>query len=218
MAIDLHKKLLKIRRDILTMAASVEQQVDNALAALVHKDLTLAKEVHASDREINSIELDIESECLRIFALTHPVAGDLRFIMAVLRINSDLERIGDKAKSIAKRVIDLIDCTPVPLPLQLADMAQQTRTMLSNALTALADEDAALCRSVLVSDDRVDELQKDIFRWAHQEIPRNVECTHAVISVLSISRALERIADLATNIAENVIFLVEGSVVRHKKI
>jgi phosphate transport system protein len=217
MGIDLVTELVEVRRMILTMAAAVEQQVDRAVRALQTKDIALAREVRDSDSEINQVELDIENECLRIFALTHPVAGDLRFVMAVLRMNSNLERIGDKAKSIAKRVIDLTDCAPLPSPPALMDMAREARTMLGNALTALANEDADLARNVRRSDDRVDDMQRHVFTWAHLEIPRHVETTQAVIDVLSIARAFERIADLSTNIAEDVIFLVEGSVVRHTK-
>jgi phosphate transport system protein len=217
MGIDLVTELIEIRRSILSMAASVEQQVDRSISSLVNMDIALARQVKAGDEEINKLELDIENECLRIFALTHPVAGDLRFVMAVLRINSNLERIGDKAKTIAKRIIDLTDCAPLPFPPVLAEMARQTRKMLGDALTALANEDAELCRHIRLSDDHIDSMQKELFNWAHVEIPQHVECTHAVIDVLSISRALERIADLSTNIAEDVIFLVEGAVVRHSK-
>lgn len=217
MGIDLIHELTEVRRSILSMAASVERQVDRALTALINKDIALARLVQAGDAEINDLELDIENECLRIFALTHPVAGDLRFVMAVLRINNNLERIGDKAKTIAKRIVDLTDCAPLPLPPAILEMAQETRKMFSDALTALANEDAELCRQVRMSDDRVDALQKELFNWAHKEIPQRVESTHAVIDLLSISRALERIADLSTNIAEDVIFIVEGSIVRHKR-
>lgn len=217
MGITLANELIEVRRSILSMAASVERQVDRALTAMINRDVALARLVKAGDEEINQLELDIEHECLKIFALTHPVAGDLRFMMAVLRINSNLERIGDKAKSIAKRVIDLADCLPVVYPEGMLDMVERTRDMLSHALTALANEDAALGRSVRMSDDQVDHLQKDIFNWAHQEIPSHVEATHAVIDVLSMSRALERIADLSAAIAEDVIFLVEGAIVRHRK-
>jgi phosphate transport system protein len=217
MGIALVTELVEVRRMILTMAAAVEQQVDRALRALQTKDIALAREVRDGDAEINQVELDIENECLRIFALTHPVAGDLRFVMAVLRMNSNLERIGDKAKSIAKRVIDLTDCAPLPMPPGISEMAREARVMLGNALTALANEDADLARNVRRSDDLVDDMQRKVFTWAHLEIPRHVETTQAVIDVLSIARALERIADLSTNIAEDVIFLVEGSVVRHTK-
>jgi len=217
MGMDLIHELVEVRRSILSMAASVERQVDRALSALVNKDLALARLVQAGDEEINHLELDIENECLRIFALTHPVAGDLRFVMAVLRINSNLERVGDKAKTIAKRIIDLSNCEPMTLPPAIPEMAQEARKMLGDALTALANEDSDLGRHVRVSDDRVDALQKELFNWAHREIPQHVESTHAVIDILSISRALERIADLSANIAEDVIFIVEGSIVRHSR-
>ncbi|MCI0362981.1 MAG: phosphate signaling complex protein PhoU [Phycisphaerales bacterium] len=217
MGIDLIHELIEVRRMIMTMASSVERQVDRAVTALINKDIALARLVQSGDDEINHLELDIENECLRIFALTHPVAGDLRFVMAVLRINNNLERIGDKAKTIAKRTIDLTDCAPVALPKALVEMADEARKMLGDALRALANEDTELSRSVRLSDDRVDALQRELFNWAHKEIPAHVESTHAVIDVLSISRALERIADLSTNIAEDVIFIVDGSVVRHSR-
>lgn len=217
MPIDLIQELTVVRRMILTMASSVQRQVDRVITALDTRDIALARLVKEGDEEINHLELDIENECLRIFALSHPVAGDLRFVMAVLRINSNLERIGDKAKTIAKRIIDLIDCAPLALPPAMLEMAREARTMLNDALTALTNEDAELCRHVRLSDDRVDALQKELFNWAHAEIPRHVESTHAVIDLLSISRAVERIADLSSNIAEDVLFIVEGAVVRHRK-
>src|SRR5688572_3252670 len=176
MAINLIAELTHVRRSILTMAASTQQQVDRAIQALVNKDIALARLVRHGDAEINRLELEIENECLRIFALSHPVAGDLRFVMAVLRINSNLERIGDKAKTISKRTIDLTDYVPVELPPALIDMVRSARKMLSDALTALANEDADLCRHVRRSDDQVDALQKEIFGWAHAEIPAHVEC------------------------------------------
>jgi phosphate transport system protein len=213
--IDLIQELAEVRRLIIALGNTVQQQVERAIAALHTRDIALARQVRQDDTEINSRELDIENECLRILALSHPVAGDLRFVMAVLRINSNLERIGDKAKTIAKRIIDLTDCAPLSLPPALVQMSKEARSMLSDALTALANEDAELCRQVRMSDDRVDALQKELFSWAHKLIPEHVESTHAVIDVLSISRALERIADLSTNVAEDVIFLVEGSIVRH---
>ena len=216
MGMNLVTELVEVRRSILSMAAIVEQQIDRAITALRSMDIALARLVKAGDDEINNLEIEIENECLRIFALTHPVAGDLRFMRAVLRSTSNLERIGDKAQSIATRIIDLVDCAPVRLPPALVEMSGKTRTMLGDALTALANEDADLGRRVRVSDDRVDALHSEVFNWAHREIPVHVEATHAVIDVLSIGRALERVADLAAAIAEDVIFLVEGSIVRHK--
>src|SRR5437870_7355329 len=113
MGMVLLNELVEIRRTLLKQAESVQQQVQRAAASLAHRDVALARQVLAGDDAINRAEIDIEQECLRVFALTHPLAGDLRFVMAVLRINSDLERIGDKAKTIAKRVIDMVNCAPM---------------------------------------------------------------------------------------------------------
>ncbi len=217
MAIDLQTELIECRRAILSMGAAVEQRVNHAIDAMLRNDYDTARTVRRSDAEIDEMDLDIEAECLRILALSQPVAGDLRFVLAVMRINADLERIGDCAKSIGKRVMSLANGRPITVPKSLVDMASATRTMLANALLALANDDAQLSRRIRRDDQRVDDLQKEVFAWVQEEIPRNVEAAKSTIDVLSIARKLERIADLCTNIAEDVIFLVEGSVVRHKK-
>ena len=138
MGVDLVTELTEVRRMILTMAAAVEQQIDRAISALQRKDIALARQVREGDGEINQLELDIENECLRIFALTHPVAGDLRFVMAVLRMNSNLERIGDKAKSIAKRVIDLTDCAPLPMPLGSFELSRTRQYDADESIVVVA--------------------------------------------------------------------------------
>ncbi|MHC4082605.1 MAG: phosphate signaling complex protein PhoU [Planctomycetota bacterium] len=218
MPIDLHKELTELRRTILTMGSLVEQRVEQAIDALLRGELDEARSVRLGDRDIDEMDVDIEAECLRVLALSQPVAADLRFVLAALRINGELERIGDQAKSIAKRVIDLGQAGPVEVPVTLREMAAASRKMLSDALTALSEEDPRLCRQVLAADDQVDAYQKQIFAWVQEEIPRHVDGTRAVIDLLSVAQRLERIADLATNIAENVIFLVEGSQVRHAKV
>jgi phosphate transport system protein len=215
MAIDLHQELTELRRAILSMGSIVEQRVEQVVDAIFASNTELAQRVREGDRTIDEMDVDIERRCLRILALSHPVAVDLRFVLAVTRINNDLERIGDEAKSIAKRVLDLGDTTPVEFPDALRQMADASRRMLGEALTALADEDPNLCRRIRHEDEQVDALQKEIFTWIQQEIPRHVEATRAAIDVLSIARRLERIGDLSTNIAEDVIFLSEGSLVRH---
>jgi phosphate transport system protein len=215
MPIDLRRELTELRRAILGMGSVVEQRVDRVLDALDRGDVELARTVRTSDREIDEMENDIESECLRVLALCQPVAADLRLVMTVLRINGTLERIGDNAKSIAKRIIDLGPANPHAPPRTLAVMAEAARGMLADALTGLAEHDAALCRRVRGADEQVDAHQKEIFTWIQEEIPRRVDATRAAINYLSIARRLERIADLATNIAEDVIFLVEGALVRH---
>jgi phosphate transport system protein len=145
------------------------------------------------------------------------VAGDLRFVLSVIRINHDLERVADEAKGIAKRVLDLLRQEGMRIPEPLREMAASAERMLHDSVAALANEDADLCRSIRRSDKKVDDLLKEIFAWVLKEIPAHVEHTNAAIDVLSIARKLERIGDLATNIAEDVVFLIEGAVIRHTR-
>jgi phosphate transport system protein len=212
---DLQDELTDLRRAILSMGASVEQRVNRAIDSLLSSDLELAREVGGGDEEIDAMDVDIEAECLRILALSQPVAGDLRFVLAVMRINSDLERIADMAEGISKRVIDLQSQTPIAVPSAVVEMAGSARRMLAEALSAFADEDVALCLRIRRSDRQVDDLQREVFAWIQDEIPRHVEATRAAIDILSIARKLERIADQATNIAEDVYFIVKGAVIRH---
>ncbi len=217
MAIDLPAELTGLRRDILTMGAAVEKRLNNVLTALRTQDVELAQTVRHGDRAIDEMELDIEMKCLHILALSQPVAGDLRFILAVLRINNDLERIGDLAKGISKRILDMCENAAIQIPAPLLEMSERSGRMTAEVLNALADDDAKACRRIRQDDDRIDDLQKEVFAWVHEEIPRDVNHTESVIDILSISRSLERIADQASNIAEDVIFLVEGTVVRHSR-
>lgn len=217
MPADLEKEMISLRRAILTMGASVQARVDQAFEAFLERDVEQARRVRGGDREIDEMEVDIEGECLRMLALCHPVARDLRFVLATIRIDNDLERIADHAKSIAKRVIDLHDLEPIEIPPTIYTMAQTAREMLADSLRALADEDAELASRVRESDQTVDDIQKSVFDWAQKQIPEDVSSTRTVIDVLSVIRAIERIADLATNVAEDVMFIVEGQVVRHRR-
>lgn len=217
MAIDLHKELLALRRDLLQMGAMVEQRLRKVVEALETGDTELARQVKKGDREVDEQDLQIESECLRVLALGGPVAGDLRFVLAAMRIDGQLERIGDLARSIAKRIIRLSILPTVELPQALHDMARAAQTMLADALLALTNEDAALCQRVLSADERVDDLRKEVFAWVRQEIPDHPESTQAYIDILSMAQKMERIGDMAHGIATDVIFMVEGNIVRHVK-
>lgn len=217
MPIDLQNELLNLRRSILRMGAAVEQRVRWSIESLNDRDAELARRVRVSDTEIDDMEVDIEEECLRILALLQPMATDLRFILAVMRMNTDLERIGDLARSIAKRVIDLDRQFDLVYPDCVAEMGSATIRMLDDALTAFSDENMALAKFIRQADQRVDDLQKEVFSWVQREIQSDVETTQAAIDILSVARKLERIADHATNIAEDVMFLIEGSIVRHSK-
>jgi phosphate transport system protein len=197
------------------MSAKVEDRLNRVLKALASCDYDMARSVRHGDRSIDEMQNDIEEQCMRVLALSHPVAGDLRLILAVLRINGELERIGDQAKSIAKRLLALENRVAVTVPDALLEMARRVQQMVSDTIGALADENADAGRRVRRDDERVDDLYREIFAWIHEEIPAHVERTESAIDILSIARKLERTADHATNIAEDVIFLVEGAVVRH---
>ncbi len=213
--INLPKELLELRKMILTMGAAVEQSMHYTAQALFTHDAELAMQVRRQDKQIDHMELDIEEECLRILALSQPVASDLRFVLAVMRINTNFERVADMAKSICKRILAIDKSRWIKLPPALEVMTKQAQSILSDTLKALADQDAELARQIRANDDQIDDLLKEIFAWVQEEIPSHIEHTEAAIDFLSIARKLERIADVCTNIAADVIFLSEGHLVRH---
>ena len=215
MPINLPVEIRELKRNILEMGALVEQRLRMAIDSILKRDIEAAHLVRAGDDEIDQMEVDIEEECLRILALSAPVAGDLRFVLAIMRINVELERIADNARGIAKRAIDLQRLERIELPEGLITMANATQQMLSDSLQAMTDGDTALARRVCKSDDRVDDLQKEVFVWMQAEVKRHVEDVPALLDLLSVARKLERIADMSTNICENVIFLSEGTVIKH---
>lgn len=216
MTADLQTEMSGLRREILALGGKVEQRLDLVIEALEHQAMDSAQTVIDGDDEIDDAEVAIEENCLRVLALWQPVATDLRFVLAVLRINTDLERIGDNIRSIAKRLKHMQTLDVPYRATLLIEMARGSRDMLRNSLAALSDADPSGCEQVRQSDDRIDDLQKEVFEWARQEIPAHVDNTDVVIDILSISRKLERVADMATNIAETVIFVYQGQVVRHQ--
>jgi phosphate transport system protein len=217
MAIDLKTEILNLRRGLLAMGAATEQRLDFAVRALLEQDVAAAAAVKAGDNEIDAMEVDLETQCMKVLALGAPVAHDLRFVLSVVRISADFERIADLSRGIAKKVIRWSDSSrPVEVPGALADMAEAAKTMLADVLAALSDEDPELCREVRRADRRVDDLNKEVVAGARQLIQDDVARTAEGIDLMQIAQRLERIADITTNIAEDVIFLVEGRVVRHE--
>jgi phosphate transport system protein len=216
MAIDLKTEILNLRRGLLAMGAATEQRLDFAVRALLEQDVAAAAAVKAGDNEIDAMEVDLETQCMKVLALGAPVAHDLRFVLSVVRISADFERIADLSRGIAKKVIRWSDSSrPIEVPGALADMAEASKTMLADVLAALSDEDPELCREVRRADRRVDDLNKEVVAGARQLIQDDVARTAEGIDLMQIAQRLERIADITTNIAEDVIFLVEGRVVRH---
>lgn len=211
----MEREIGKLKRSILALAAVVEESVKQAVIALEKRDVGLAQKIIEGDLAVNQKEVELEEECLKILALHQPVAADLRFIVAVLKINNDLERIGDLAANMADRVISLENCPAHEVPFDLATMADKAELMLEKALDALVNFDIDLANEAIDLDDEVDAMHKESFAKVKTKIKQNPEQIDALISYLSISRYLERIADLATNIAEDVVYLIEGKIVRH---
>jgi phosphate transport system protein len=212
----LQRDLEQLKKQLLEVGSLVEEGTHKAIVALTEFRSDLAEEVLALDHEIDRREVEIEEECLKILALHQPVARDLRFVIGVLKVNNDLERMGDQAVNIAERAVLLSKHPPLGLPLDFHRMAEVVRTMLRSALDAHVNEDTELAKSVRLMDDEVDDLHREMFGMLESRMCDESGVVKRSIAYLSASRDLERIADLATNIAEDVIFMVDGQVVRHR--
>ena len=216
MSLHMHREIEKLKKKILALSAYVEESVSRAVKALEDRDAKLAARVIESDDEIDRMEVDLEEDCLKILALHQPVANDLRFIIAVLKINNDLERIGDLATNVAERATTLAGVERGDIPIDLRAMAEKVQWMLKTSLDALVTENDRLAYQVCTSDDIVDKIHRDSFARIEEAMKRNPEKIGVYLQVLSVSRQLERIADHTTNIAEDVIYMLEGQIVRHR--
>ena len=205
----------KLKRRLLTLSADVEEIYLLAVRSLEEMDEALAKKVVASDDRIDRQEVDLEEECLKILALHQPVANDLRFIVSVLKINNDLERIADLAVNIAERALDLMKCKRIEIPFEFASMSQKVYSMVKKSLDSLVNLDLHQAHEVIALDDEVDALHHKSYAMVIEQIRQQPDCIEALLSYLVVSRYLERIADQATNIAEDVHYLIEGDIVRH---
>jgi len=216
MSVHLHREIEKLKMMVLNLGALVEQDVHDAVQAVVRGDEATADRVIEQDAEIDELEIEVEEECLKLLALYQPVAADLRFIIAVLKINNDLERIGDKAVAIAKRSKLLIRNELFMTAFDFTGMAAKVQTMLREALNALVNADAELALRIRVMDDEVDTMLRDMNARIKAQIVAQPDRLDALMASLDISRHLERIADHAANIAEDVIYMVEGEIIRHR--
>lgn len=216
MSLHLQRDLEKLKKEILKLGTMVESAINNAILALNNREMLYVDEVFRLEDHINEMEVKIEEDCLKILALHQPVAGDLRFIVVSLKVNNDLERMGDFAKNIAKRARDLMQEEPIStLPEFVNELPNLVRTMVRNSLDALVKLDVSLAREVIAMDDKVDEINRAMYQEVTRVAKENASKTGVAISLLSTSRYMERIGDLSTNIAEDVIFMVEGRVIRH---
>ena len=212
----MQREIDKLKKRLLSLCWIVEERFRQAVKSIEKRDADLAQKVIEADAEIDRIEVNVEEECLKILALHQPVAIDLRFIITTLKINNDLERVGDLAVNIAERSKFLAGQPKVDVPFDFASMAEKTQSMLRRSLEALVNMDCKLAYKVCAADDEVDEMNRQMYLMVQDAICAHPQQTASLIHLLSVSRHLERIADSATNIAEDVIYMVEGKIIRHK--
>ena len=216
MALHLQRAVDHLKKGLLSLCAIVEENVHNAVKALDEGDETLAQKVISTDIEIDHMEIQLEEEGLQILALHQPVAIDLRFIVAVLKINADLERIGDMAVNIAEHAAFLATQDAIDVPLDFSGMMEKTKAMLRKSLDALVRLDCRLAREVCAEDDDVDAMNREMYDQVRESLMAHPNHFGCLIHLLQAARHLERIADHATNIAQDVVYMVEGEIVRHR--
>ncbi len=209
------EELQTLKNRLLTMGALVEERAHQAIKALINRSQESAEQIIASDKEVNDLQIDVDERCLRLLATQTPLASDLRLITSAMKINSDLERIGDQAVNIAENVIKLLPQPPLKPLIDIPRMAEIAQQMTRDALDSFVKRDVALARDVLRRDDEVDSLKDQVFRELLTYMMADPGTIQRALALILISRNLERIADHATNIAEDVIFLVEAKDVRH---
>jgi phosphate transport system protein len=200
---------------LLNMGALVEERVHAAMQALIERRVDMAESIVVRDEEVNELQIEIDDRCLKLLALQQPMATDLRLITSAMKINADLERIGDQAVNIAENAIKILSAPPLKPMIDLPRMAELAEAMTRDSLDAFVRRDSALARRVLSQDDEVDQMKDSMFRVLLTYMMADPGTIERALSLVLVSRNLERIADHATNIAEDVIFVVEAKDVRH---
>jgi phosphate transport system protein len=211
----LDDELGQLKDRLLRMGALVESQVSDAVRALVERDSELARRTIAGDHRVNAMDVEIDEDCVNLLALRQPAARDLRFVTTAMKITTDLERIGDLAEDICERAIELNEEPQLKPYIDLPRMAADAQKMVREALDAFVRRDSELARRVCAADDEVDQLNEQIFRELLSYMTGDPTTITRAIRITFISKYIERIGDHATNIAEMVIFLVEGKIIRH---
>ncbi len=211
-----HDELAALKQRLLDMSDRAESLIELAVSGLLTRDRGSAESVIAGDKDLNALEIEIEQRAIALLALQQPMARDLRFIIGTIKISSDLERVGDHAVNISESSLRLIDSntTVIPGP-ELEDMARRARAMLSDALDAFTNADGALGREVCKADDVVDSLHNSVFRILLTHMMGDARTITPSLELLLVSRNLERVADLATNIGEDAVYLAEGKQIKH---
>jgi phosphate transport system protein len=210
-----HQGLDELKQKLLAMGGMAEQAVERAVRAYQTRDLSLCQIVLRDESKINAAERDVDEMSIDLLAMQQPMAIDLRFIVACIKINADLERVGDQAVNVAERVMDLITRPDPGLNVDIPRMAQMSISMVRDALNAFLTADVDLAQSVLERDDLVDNMNREVFEAVDAEMAKSAGMHRNLLDTLIVARNLERVADHATNIAEDVIFWVRGADVRH---
>ena len=208
-------QLGKLRISVLEMGGLVEQQIAQAIRALVTSDEHLARATIARDHTVNRLDVEIDDLCLKLLALHQPAARDLRLITTALKITTDLERLGDLASNIAERALELAAEPPLKPYIDIPRMAELARDMLHRSLDAFVREDTTLALAVCAADDTIDDLHQQLFRELLSFMVENPNTISRAMRLLFVSKSLERVGDHATNIAEMVIFMAKGRSIRH---
>jgi phosphate transport system protein len=209
------KQLDELKKNLLRMAGLVEEAIGNAVQSLVKRDSDLAKKTFEGEDRINGMEIEIDDKCLKLLALRQPMAVDLRFITSAMKINTDLERMGDQAVNIAERAISLNQEPQLKPYIDIPRMAEITQSMVKDVLDAFINSDSKLARSVCERDDLVDGLNDQVFRELITFMMSDPQTITRAVHLMIVCRCLERIADHATNIAEDVIFMLDARVIKH---
>lgn len=210
-----HEELVDISARLVTMSGAAEAALGRAVEALLERDAEKAQEVILGDREIDKRETDLEERCLSLLALHQPMARDLRLLMSAMRIANDLERVGDHAVNIAQSATRVSKAPPITPEPEIIEMARLTRLMLSDAIDAFVRGDGAAGREICLRDDQVDGLNRAVFRILLARMMGDPQVIESGMELFLVSRNLERVADLATNIAEGVVFVAEGKSIKH---
>jgi phosphate transport system protein len=209
------QELDDLRELLLRMAGRAEEQVRSGLTAVKRLDAQAAQQTILADRDVDALELEIEERAINLLARRQPMAGDLRTLIAVLKISNDLERVGDHAVNIAQCAKRLAEALPMPQPSELDQMAELSTGMLRDAITAFIERDVALARNVCMRDEEVDRYNDAVFRLMLSRMAENTNTVIPALQMMLVARNLERVADLATNLAEDVIYIVEARTIKH---
>jgi phosphate transport system protein len=218
MTIHFVREMEHLHRDILSMCSTVEELIHDAVDGLKHGRNELAEELSVRDREVDEWDIRIEEECLKILALYHPVANDLRRVTVVMKIAGELERVADLAVSIAERSIGIAAHGAFKMPSRLSQMTEESLSMLHDSIDAFVEENSGAAREICQRDDVVDKLNSELIEEVVNVMKKQTELVEPCLHLFSVIRHVERVADHATNIAEDVVYLVEASIIRHPKL